>query len=461
MAELLLARLFGNQPQLPSASEEAGFEAQETWDDEQGEQDEAAGDGGGSGEDADPSAGIDMDASAAGGNSPQQGPAHARCLATPPAHSRQMPPALLSSADVVRRIRCATLWFVSQLSEGKLPEIELVSNAAGNRVLQAGDGEGGGDEQLFVLRLQQQTATRSLLGRHPESAEQVARLWVLLGMVHSLLLVGEQATQRELWYQVKPLEVGVFGRMVGGWLLGGWGCWRLVGAGGLVHAAEPGWVLLHLSHTHCMPSPTTLAQIFRSLRDVAEAVQDAVALLGVPRSALGITASSKGLVAGRLLIRDQHTGEAGRWALGAGLLARAASACSPARLCAPPARPLTPTPPRPRHRHRLRRKRRRRADSGRRGAHLPRLGLRNRRAAGAGGRKGRCVPGARRCLSPLLRQAGVPAGGGTWLAAAAAVAGHPPRHPCLHPAPLAPAAPGAAALVRRRPRHHCDRQGGA
>ena len=39
-------------------------------------------------------------------------------------------------------------------------------------------------------------------------------------------------------------------------------------------------------------------------RDVNEAVMDAVALLRVPRSALGIIASSRGAVAGRLLLRD-------------------------------------------------------------------------------------------------------------------------------------------------------------
>lgn len=48
--------------------------------------------------------------------------------------------------------------------------------------------------------------------------------------------------------------------------------------------------------------------MFRSPRDVGEAVQDAISLLQVPRSALGITASSKGLVAGRLVIHDQRTG---------------------------------------------------------------------------------------------------------------------------------------------------------
>ena len=198
MADALLARLFG-QPaasHLPSVSVEAVDEEQEAWDDEECEQGEAryGGGGGGGFEDgSEPSAGgiaLDMEA---------------------------------SPAEVVRRIRSATLWFVSQLSEGKLPEIELVSNASSNRALQAVGGEGGADdEQPFVLRLQQQTQARSLLGRHPESAEQVARLWVLLQTVHSLLLAGEQATQREIWYQCKHLEASA-GCWLGAGCLG-W-CW--------------------------------------------------------------------------------------------------------------------------------------------------------------------------------------------------------------------------------------------
>lgn len=47
------------------------------------------------------------------------------------------------------------------------------------------------------------------------------------------------------------------------------------------------------------------------MRDVNEAVQDAVALLRVPRSRLGICCSSKGLVGGRLVIHNRRTGGCG------------------------------------------------------------------------------------------------------------------------------------------------------
>ena len=125
---------------------------------------------------------------------------------------------LLSAPQVVRRIQFTALWFVSQLSEGLLPEVELVSRQASNRTLEAAGGgdaddDGGGDGEdggggPFVLRLQAATQRRSLLGRHPESAEAVARLWVLLEAVQGLVLAGETETQRGLWYRFKTLEVG-------------------------------------------------------------------------------------------------------------------------------------------------------------------------------------------------------------------------------------------------------------
>lgn len=121
------------------------------------------------------------------------------------------------AAEVLRRIRSATLWFVSQLSEGHLPDIQLASQApeAGGQ-----GGEGGGGTQPRPLRAAAAPQRcLSLLGRHPESAEQVARLWVLLSLVHDQLMRGEQATQRELWYKLKTCEVGagVWWVLVGRW----------------------------------------------------------------------------------------------------------------------------------------------------------------------------------------------------------------------------------------------------
>ena len=49
-------------------------------------------------------------------------------------------------------------------------------------------------------------------------------------------------------------------------------------------------------------------ELFRSYADVAQALQEAVSVLEVPRSRLGIACSDKGLVAGRLVIHDRHSG---------------------------------------------------------------------------------------------------------------------------------------------------------
>eukprot|EP00887_Chlorella_sp_A99_P006367 scaffold3.g6367.t1 len=151
--------------------------------------------------------------------------------------------------EVVRRIESATLWLLDQLVSGALPDMEIVSRQASNRAL-----EPTGEGEQYALRLQHRRVVRSLAGRHPESADQVARIFLVLDCCHELLLEGTQATQREVYYRLKTEE--------------------------------------------CV----------RGMRDVAEAVQDCVCLLRVPRSHLGICASSKGLVAGRLVIHDRRSG---------------------------------------------------------------------------------------------------------------------------------------------------------
>ena len=131
--------------------------------------------------------------------------------------------------EVVRRIHSVTLWFLDQLRAGSLPDIELASRSGGNRRGSeededaeddedsgAGGGGGGGSGEPAVRRMQQQQQqqqqqtqrrTLSRLGRHPESADALARLFLLLAAVQEQLLAGAQATQRELWYRLKTLEV--------------------------------------------------------------------------------------------------------------------------------------------------------------------------------------------------------------------------------------------------------------
>ena len=125
--------------------------------------------------------------------------------------------------EVVRRINSVTLWFLDQLRSGELPDIELASRSAGRWALTTAgggseeeDGESGSGQQQ-----QAQRHTLALLGRHPDSADALARLFLLLAAVQEQLLSGAQATQRELWYRLKTMEV-----RAGHWVLG----WRASGA---------------------------------------------------------------------------------------------------------------------------------------------------------------------------------------------------------------------------------------
>lgn len=89
---------------------------------------------------------------------------------------------------------------------------------------------------------------RSLLGRHVDAADRFARMWSILNICHALLQSGQTATQRDVHYRLKA----------------------------------------------------SAGELFRCTRHLSEAIEDVVMLLGVPRSSLGITCSSKGLISGPL-----------------------------------------------------------------------------------------------------------------------------------------------------------------
>ena len=89
---------------------------------------------------------------------------------------------------------------------------------------------------------------RSLTAQQGASALSLTRIFKILEVAHELVRTGRSATQRDLYYRLKDESV------------------------------------------------------FKTPRDVNEAIQDVVAALLVPRSALGIHCSSRGAVAGRLLL---------------------------------------------------------------------------------------------------------------------------------------------------------------
>ena len=137
--------------------------------------------------------------------------------------------------EVVRRIHSVTLWFLDQLRAGSLPDIDLACRSGSSRRggeedeyadddSDGGGGGGGGSGEPPARRMQQQQQTQrrtlSLVGRHPEGADALARLFLLLAAVQEQLLAGAQATQRELWYRLKTLEVTWEGWVLRWWALG-------------------------------------------------------------------------------------------------------------------------------------------------------------------------------------------------------------------------------------------------
>ena len=156
----------------------------------------------------------------------------------------------VAPSTVVARIETCTMWLIEKVSNGELPDLELPS--------------------LFPADQQKPPQTLSLLGRHVESADRYARLWSLLNTCHQNLVSGTTSTQRKIQYELKTSSV--FGR----------------------------------------PSKRNNNDNNNDNGSTAQlqvAIQDAVRLLRVPRSCLGITCSSKGLVAGAVTITNTTTGD--------------------------------------------------------------------------------------------------------------------------------------------------------
>ncbi|KAG2425773.1 hypothetical protein HXX76_013398 [Chlamydomonas incerta] len=187
------------------------------------------------------------------------------------------------SSAVVARIESLAESLVTELAEGRLPPLRLRSSAssapaapssaaghAGEAAVAAaaaaagaagggpgeegeaeGEGDGDGEEGYGGG-----TNERTLLENQGAGALAYARVLVVLDAVHNLLRQGRTATQRDLYYTLlRP-------------------------------------------------------PLFAAPRDVAAAVADAAALLGVPRGGLGLTCCGRGAVAGCLRLRD---GPAAPW----------------------------------------------------------------------------------------------------------------------------------------------------
>ncbi|KAI3848703.1 hypothetical protein MKX03_025077 [Papaver bracteatum] len=157
---------------------------------------------------------------------------------------------ILTPAEVKARIEVAVLNFLRILNSPTSPAISdlplIQRNSKNSRVSR---GLLTDESSIF---LSHSFTTRSLM--KPSSAKAFVRVWKVMEMCYQLLMKEKRVTQRELFYKL------------------------------------------------LCDSP----EYFTSQLEVNRSIQDVVALLRCSRHSLGIMASSRGLVAGRLMIQEPN-----------------------------------------------------------------------------------------------------------------------------------------------------------
>ncbi|XP_026444030.1 meiotic recombination protein SPO11-2-like isoform X2 [Papaver somniferum] len=157
---------------------------------------------------------------------------------------------ILTPAEVKARIEVAVLNFLRILNSPTSPAISdlpLIQRSSKNSRVSRGLLT---DESSIFLS--HSFTTRSLM--KPSSAKAFVRVWKVMEMCYQLLMKEKRVTQRELFYKL------------------------------------------------LCDSP----EFFTSQLEVNRSIQDVVALLRCSRHSLGIMASSRGLVAGRLMIQEPN-----------------------------------------------------------------------------------------------------------------------------------------------------------
>lgn len=144
-----------------------------------------------------------------------------------------------SSEDVMNRIEEKVASFVAQLAAGEEPSLPVITRNKSNAVFCE-------NEQTIRLRLK---STRRKL----TDGKRFQGIWKVMQICYSLRKENKTINQRELYYM--NTDVG-------------------------------------------LPAPFP-AQMFASQRECDDCIQECIALLHVPRNALGITATPKGYVTGQ------------------------------------------------------------------------------------------------------------------------------------------------------------------
>lgn len=153
--------------------------------------------------------------------------------------------------EVLDKIETSILWMSNQIDTDQPLDLSIPSPSS--RSLVRISSPQGNNNHTIILGPTQSTHTLST--SKPQKAARFARALSIMKICHSIVKAGCSISQRSLWYRLKT-------------------------------------------------NP-----LFRSVPQVGEAVQDVISLLKVPRSSLGIVSSSKGSVAGNLIIQDSRSGQ--------------------------------------------------------------------------------------------------------------------------------------------------------
>ncbi|XP_062030700.1 meiotic recombination protein SPO11-2 isoform X1 [Rosa rugosa] len=181
---------------------------------------------------------------------------------------------ILTPPEVIARIQVAVLNFLRILTspDPAISDLPLVARSSSNSRLSRGLVT-----QTSWIFLTRSFCTRSLL--RPNAAKAFIRVWKVMAMCSEILGQGKRVTQRELFYKLLCDSPEYFSSQ------------------SQVNRTIQGQVLQYQT------------QIYHNLLSLVKLIcvyADVVALLRCSRYSLGIMASSRGLVAGRLLLQEPN-----------------------------------------------------------------------------------------------------------------------------------------------------------
>lgn len=96
----------------------------------------------------------------------------------------------LPKEEVIRMIEHLALGFVTSVSKGEDPQLELVARSQKNVIRDSGG----------CLHLGKKKTIKRLFARNAAGAVKFAKIWQVLALIHKILVEGKAITQREGYY---------------------------------------------------------------------------------------------------------------------------------------------------------------------------------------------------------------------------------------------------------------------